>query len=632
MSANLTKRDSGAASGRGRSHRVVKTVLLVGFLAFVIAVYEAYTNPARSYELDILAATPLAFWAGIGVAFLAGMVVSLEDVSGWVRSGALMLMSLAALAVAGLPIIRGFFFYGGGDALSHLGFAKAFVSGADSPLNLLHPGIHLVSIILGAASNAPLEWAFKVMVIVFFLAFLVFVPVTVRAITGNTMGLVVGTFAAVLFLPINNISVHPSPHPTSQAILFLPFILYLLVNYLSSKPVGRNITAVSSVGVLLALSSVAVLFLHPQQALNVILVFGTVIGLQLLVRLFRPAHRFASHHALYAQTAFLSVLFVIWAPRSERTTDTVDALTNALLHGADVGDDIAVRGSSLSVLGGSLEELFIKLVFAAFVFAIIAGIFIFLSLTGRYDGDLPERNSFVKYFGLALGPIFGVVLVYFVASATTQHFRHIGFMMAIATIIGAVALTYGAGEVRNRLSWGTVQLALILLFAILFPLTMAALHPSPYYYQDSSQVTEAQMNGYQTAFDVRDEDIPWAGIRGGPRRFVEALIYGTNTTASEEFPGLKEDIPEGVFSNGTLTTYYADGRYLAITNRAIERETGLYQGFRYSDEEFAALESTPGIDRVSTNNEFDLYLIRGPTSPEPASRIVSRRLAPPLSV
>jgi hypothetical protein len=237
------------ASHEHRNRLLGKVVLIVGVLAFLFGVSTAYRNPATGYEISILGATPTAFWVGIWVALLAGLVVAATVGASRLRLGAIVLVGLSGLAVTGLPIIRGYYYYGSGDSLSHLGFARAFVSGVWSPADLLHPGSHLVAILFGAASGKGLEWAFMLMVVAFFLAFLVFVPLTVRAITGNPVGLVVGAFAAVLLLPINNVSVHPMAHPTSQAILALPFILYLVVNYVTPTSDAGWLRSVSPLGV-----------------------------------------------------------------------------------------------------------------------------------------------------------------------------------------------------------------------------------------------------------------------------------------------------------------------------------------------------------------------------------------------
>lgn len=593
-----------------------KLALVNGFVAFTVAVVVAHQTPATGYELGIYRATPLSFWLGVAVASGTALLVAFAPTSRRVRFAAWLLVGLTVAALVALPILRGYHFYGAGDSLSHLGFALTYVSGADSPLSLLHPGVHLASIFVAGVTGTALPWAFMFVVVGFSLVFVVFVALCVRVMSGDEWGITVGLFSAALVLPINNVSVHPHMHPTSQAILFLPVLLYLVVKYVRLPARSGLDRAVTPLGAVLAVASAGMLFFHPQQALNVLLLFGTVAGLQFLARRWRPDHAFASHRTLYGQTALLGVLFALWAPRSDRFTGAVQSVGQSLLTGATPADEIAQRSGSLSSLGGGIEELLFKLFFVSLVFAGVAGVFGLASLLGRFDRELPAENAAIKYLTLGLVPVFGGFLLFFVTSQTTQHFRYVGFLMAGATVLTGVALTHFATRSTFRqpslesLSLG-VRIALVVLFAVLLPLSTLALHPSPYIYQDSSHVTAAKMDGYETAFRIRDPDVPFTGVRAGPRRYVDA-IYGTGTPAAEEFPGKRDSVPADVFASASYADYFeGEGRrYLELTSTEVIREVRLWDGFRYPQRGFDALDATPGIDRVQSNGEVQLYLIR----------------------
>lgn len=590
--------------------RAAKSTLVVGFVAFIIATAVAHATPATGYELSIYWGTPASFWASISVAMLASLVVSLSPITGRVRQAALVLGGACIVALAGLPVLRGYYFYGTGDALSHLGFTRLFASGAMSPTGLLHPGVHLISIFVDGASASGLQPALMLTVVAFFLLFVVFVPLCAVAIAGREVALGLGLFSAALLLPINNVSVHPLVHPISQAILFLPFQLFLLVSYITQSAEGDGLTEATPVGILLAVTSAAIALIHPQQALNVIFLFSVIALLQFLFRRYQPGHVLAQHRTLYAQTAFAMLIFGIWAPRSPRVQNTSTGLVNGLLGAAPAADEITQRGASLSDLGGSLEGLFLKLFLASLVFSLVAGVFMLASLTGRLDGSLPERNSVVKYLTLGFVPVFGLFAVFFAASYTTQPFRYLGVLMVAVTIVGAVALAYTTDRFERAGGGRLARTALAVGFAALLVLSLMALHSSPYIYQGNSQVTESQMGGYETAFDIRDPDIPFTGVRGGPKRYLDA-IYGPGTPQRTEFPGDDASVPGGVFDNTSYAEYYETDRYLVVTESDVERETILYDGFRYSEAGFDALDSTPGINRVQANGALDLYIVQG---------------------
>ncbi|MFB6164758.1 MAG: hypothetical protein ABEJ31_06320 [Haloarculaceae archaeon] len=130
----------------------VKFGLLLGFAALAAAVAVAHGAPARGYELSIYDATPTAFWLAVCAAGLLALLGSAYSPPGSpTRTAALALAYGTALAVAALPILRGYRFFGAGDSLTHLGWVKDLSTGALSPLHLLYPGVHLSTLFVAAA-------------------------------------------------------------------------------------------------------------------------------------------------------------------------------------------------------------------------------------------------------------------------------------------------------------------------------------------------------------------------------------------------------------------------------------------------------------------------------------------------
>ena len=104
----------GYTATRRRLARREKLLLLTGFLALAGAVYAAVGAPVSGYELSLYRATPPLFWVGIALALLSALFVGLGTETARGRLTATVLGGLAGLAVAGLPLIRGYYFYGQG--------------------------------------------------------------------------------------------------------------------------------------------------------------------------------------------------------------------------------------------------------------------------------------------------------------------------------------------------------------------------------------------------------------------------------------------------------------------------------------------------------------------------------------
>jgi hypothetical protein len=602
------------------THRLSKLALAAVLVAFAAGIWAAHQAPASGYELSIYAATPDATWVGVGAALIVGGLVALTAPrESRLHDAGLVAVGVAGLTVFALPVLRGYAFYGGGDSLTHLGWASELASGRLAVTELLYPGIHTTGVFVAETAGVGIPMAvLYVVLVVFPLVYLVFVPLTVQVLGGGRRALAAGALAAALFVPVNNVSVHPLAHPTSQAIMLVAFVLYLLLAYISAPaaastsaspaPSGASARfgSVSGLGVLLAAAAVAIVFVHPQQAVNLALVFVAVAALRAVLRRYTSGAA-AQHRAIYAQTGVLVAVIALWAPRFERVGGATQATFGSLLsQGATAGEVVSQRSSSLTQVGGSIGELFVKLFLPATVLSVLAACLIALVAYRRLSAD---GDTLAGYVAVGMVPLGGVFLLMFAADIGDQYFRYLGFLMVPVSVLGAVAvgrLTSGL-DARSGRHVGTV-VAVVLLVGML-PVGVLAVHPSPYMYQANSQVTETEFGGYSNTFETREADVPFAGIRGGPRRFVD-YHYGTEYTDQQlEFPGDRAGIPEAVFAAGNYTTAYDTDRYVTVTRGAYIREVVLYESFRYPESGFAALEASPGVNRVRSNGGYTLYRV-----------------------
>ncbi|WP_232702080.1 hypothetical protein [Halobacterium wangiae] len=614
------------------SHRLSKVGLAAGFLGLLVAVVVAHRAPATGYELSIYSGTPTAVWVGLGVAMAVGTVLSLLGPrASRIYHGALLLVGSTALAMLSLPIIRGYEFYGRGDALSHLGWAREIAAGTLDPANLLYPGIHTMTIFVQSVAGVPITRAnLYVVLLVFPLLFLLFVPLSVRLLGGGSRALAIGLLAAALFIPVNNVSVHPNAHPATQGIFFFSFVLYLLLAYTVDPSSERQTTdqrtavadggrrsswwrdpesGVTGAGVLLATASVAIVLVHPQQAVNVTLAFLAITFVQLGYRRRKPDHPIAAHRAITIPTLVLVAAVLAWAPRFDRVTGTIVALIGGLFRtGATTGEVVTQKSASLTTVGGSLPTLFVKLFLPALVFSLLATWLILVAL--RRLAEAPSLNSLVAYIAVGLVPLFGIFLLMVIVQSGDQYFRYVGFIMVPVTVLGAAALSRWLNGLGGS-SRPVGAVALVVLMLVLLPVGVAATHPSPHIYQPNSQVTESEFSGFESTFEHRQEEVAFTGVRGGPRRFVD-FHYGTERAMNTlDFPGYRSPLGEQIFVKANYSDAFEEPRYMAVTESTYEREVTLYDGFRYPERSFEALEATPSVNRVRSSDGFDLYRIDG---------------------
>ncbi|WP_135302768.1 hypothetical protein [Haloarcula amylovorans] len=608
-------------------------VLLVGFLAYTIGVWFAAQKQPTGYEISIYTATPIAFWAGVAVAFVSAVLVGLNAPTGTLRNRlALLLGTLVGISMAALPTIRDYYYYGLGDALSYLGWTRMIAEGTLNPVNFLYPGIHSTAVVLTSVTGLAPRRTLQLVMVAFIALYILFTGLCVARLAARSNAIAVGVFFALLFLPINNIHTYIFPYPTSAAIFFTPFALYLVLRYLgdgSSLLSVRGLPLLTPLGLLLMLAGISAILIHPQSGSNVLFIIAAGFGLQVLAAIYeiwterrnraslsttygQSGTRYTAHRSLAPQAVVVGLFFALWTPRFDRATGTMGTVISGLLYGANPADEISTSASSLTAIGSGIGVLFAKIFLVSAVLSVVAGLVMLAALSGRLDERYPDRNALLRYVTFGFVPVFMLFGIFFITSVTRQPFRYLGFMMVFVTILVAVAVSDGIpfGLSFSSDNWrAAVAVVLVLL---LIPQALI-IHQSPHMYKTSDHVPETYMEGHVTTFENRDPSVWFAGPRGGPRRYVDAY-YGTTysdyTPSGEHFPGKEDKIPFAVFGTNT-TTHYSHCRYVPLTSRDYEKEIGLYDGFRYSAEDFENFRQNPDVYRVQSNGDYRLYFVRG---------------------
>ncbi|QWC20222.1 hypothetical protein [Halorubrum sp. 2020YC2] len=465
---------------RRRDGRLVEAALAVGYLALAAAVAAAYTAPATGYELSIYAATPPATWGALAVAVGVSVAVCLSDER--YLAPAVLLAGLGAATVAGLPLIRGYHFYGRADSLVHLGFARTMRGGGD-PLELLYPGGHLIANSLTAVAGVETPRSMMLVMWTYALSFFASVACCVWFVVPDRRALAIGAFSGFLLLPINNVSTYLHFHTYSIGMLFVPFVIYLVFAHLvggdgrervverladGSGAVGRKAAIGDEVGFvagatrpvpttyLLPLVSVALVVVHPQIALNLVFLLGGMTVTQHAYRRFRPASALADYRLLTFQTVLLTGVFAVWiATHDWAFVSTAEAMiqsvTEFVAGEGETTPRVEAQGESASSIGASVQELFVKLFGVGAVYSLLAAGAVVGLVTGYLsplEGHRSMRSTSDTAAGVTTLFLGGMVAIlpffaaHFVGSISTYLFRHVGFLTMLATIFGAVGVRY----------------------------------------------------------------------------------------------------------------------------------------------------------------------------------------------
>lgn len=592
---------------------ITRLILSIGFLALAGSALVAHATPAIGYELSVYSMTPSAVWIGLLVALAIALAVSFvpfSSVHRGSRSIALALGGLVMVVFTGLPLIRNYQYYGHHDALTHLGWATAISDGSILPTDLAYPGIHTSGTFISAAIGIPISRAMLFVTLLATIIFLVFIPLCVRNIIPTPEATTIATFSAFLLLPITTIATHHHPHPMTQAVLFSALFVYVLTKYLQSD---QSEAVVSIAGVTLALLSVAAVVYHPQLVAHLLPVAIAICLVQFFARRSTAessrstvASTIRSHRPLYGQTLFLLVVFLAWTASVGFYLDTVAYITTSaadfIFGTGEAGAAVASQGASLSTIGASMTEIFLKLFGTSLVMILlVAGLIVAvfgLGVRTQYEA-VPAMTAYFTAGLAALGALF---VLYFIASGSEIYFRVFGLMMVFAIVLGSVAITIGFTSLSRRLSRRSVQPLFSVGFAILLVASLLVIFPSPYIYNASPHVTDSSMNGYETAFENQSDDIEFVGLRGTIDRFDDA-IHG-----NEERMRSHESASESAVEDGLVSSYDSD-RYLILTKADYEREQHAYHGLRYTEQDLQSATTEQGVDRIQSNGDFELYYV-----------------------
>ena len=243
-------------------------------------------------------------------------------------------------------------------------------------------------------------------------------------------------------------------------------------------------------------------------------------------------------------------------------------------------------------LGGG-QVLVVTLLATVLILAVV--------FTGR-PNRFPDVTAVTTYLAAGLFALGCLFVIYFTSTTSEMYFRVFGLMMVFALVLASITIYEGLHVVSDWLSPTAAQTIVAGAFAALLVLSLLSVFASPYVYRQSQHVSEQQLHGYETAFDNAADGTTFAGFRGAPNRYADAL-NGQETRTRAHTSITPETVEQGPMS------YYDTDRYLVVSQLDYEREVVAYRGLRYSDDDFAALVAPPSINRVQSNGEFTTYYV-----------------------
>lgn len=562
-----------------------KILLILGFLMTTGAVVVGYTNPATTFELSIYSSTPIYFWALIVSSLLIGTFLTFQRSSVGSRTP-IVLVGISFTTIMLLPVFRGYQYLREGDPMAHLGWTKEILAGEVDPMGFLYPGVHLLSAQMKVISGVGVEHAILLTTTSIAILFLIFVPLSVRVVSDRQRGPLFGLFAGMTFLPLlQNDPISFSPR--FQAYFLTPMVLYFC---LSIFKYDRDLYFLLSL-----LGFTTLTTFHPQQSMHFLLAVGAI-TLYLLVRVYNSNRTYLPTRTLLLFSTSTGVIFWTYVNRQSRFVSGVYSYAHQFLRRVPGEEAVNAGSSSLSELGVSLVELLLRIGLANIVFSLFAGL-LFLIILVRRDWNLQVESIII-----GVGTLSVLFVVLFVLGSGAL--RVFGFLMVWITVLGTIAATRFDTALRSYTRFLSPVIPLIVVGLFLF--SLLTLFNSPFILFSSGHVMEGHFDGYETTFEYTNREDSVDFVRSASFRYYQGLEGMEQHRTSGLTIG--RQVPDH-FANQSLRTHYTENTYIAITSADYERDAIMYEGFRYSKQDFEYLRTAKHVNKVYDSNEFRLYHI-----------------------
>ncbi|WP_254861437.1 hypothetical protein [Halovivax gelatinilyticus] len=591
---------------REQLDRLILLLTTLSFSSIAVGTLIAYQNPATNYEISIYQNTPTTYW--ISLVFALSTSVFILVATNPYRTMGILLGMISIISLLGLPLIRGYHQVGGTDAMTHLGATREILWTGELVSGIRYPMIHILGAELSLIFEQDANTVLYFVSTLFAITFSTFIFIFSRRLFSIGVGHI-ALLTSFMFLPINQISTSIEPHPTSQAILYLPVVLFGILLYYG---VAKNRAIL-----IIALLVVFYIHLHPQQAANLVLLLLTLSGLIFVLdKMSGDAgpETFVNRHLPSIITFSIFWIFMgehdLLAGAVARESSRLLALTGRGIQ------TIEGRADSVETVGGSFEEIFIKIFLINFIFCTFFTYNLLKKCFAEWDVK-QLRNDFEFLISIGTLSVVGFVVISLIGGTSDQFARHLGFVMVVVTIIGSVFIHRLYLVCLDGYNDQAVKSILAILLLVMLLFSAPVIFPSEYIYRGSGHVPETQMDGYETALNHYDGNSPILHTRTPAYRYADATNGPDSKIAQKLWNQYRSEVslsPDH-FANQSLHTD-DQSFYISVLASDKTRDADMYRGFRFSFDDFDYLDRERGINKAFSNGQFELYKTGGVDSYE----------------
>lgn len=587
---------------------VINYVLLLSALLIILL-----TPPARGYEFSIYDAYPNYFWCLIIASIFLGQICAVLSVLDDSTSKYWPLGFLAAVIanclLLFLPVIRGYFIYGSGDVLTHIGYMKDIGNYASIGSNH-YPILHMLGFSMHEFTGLSFGIITMIIPPIFSIVSILYWYILGKEIFNDKSKVVI--LVLIAFLPMYGL-MNSLFTPNHESFLMLPLVLYCLIKSQNAAD-KREVSAI-----LITLSLLIVLF-HPLIAIMVMSIYALQYVSDLISKLTLSSKPHAKN--TWIVIAIMAMIFSIWSTYIYLLTDVLDSLISSIMGTDAVESEFLAQLDLLSQVEVDIIYL-IKLGLFTYGLDAILGLLALISilylliLYTKGGIKIPHfllfsMVCFILFFTL------GVTIFFTINEFGYGRVYNVAQIFSLIIISSSVVTAYR--RLQNIGNFKKVIFCALTctIVIVLIVLSAFTLHLSPNIKQVNQQVPMSDYYGMATFFEKRDDSILILEHGTSQMRFHDA-IYGCSypeVNIRYDWGGGNSLLPVDHFgynASYSLGSNYDGKRYFLLTTQGKDFYEHMYPEFpdkwRFIERDFERLESDASVIRVCSNGNLALYLI-----------------------
>ena len=588
---------------------VNKVLSIFGFVLILFSLYIiALTPGAQGYEISLYDEYPTYFWYLIIFCIFAFQIIiflniftEMSSSISWKASyiGIVILFSILLL----IPLIRRYALMGSGDPASHLGYMLDILQTGHIGSNT-YPIAHLLGIITYWICGFDLNVSMLLYPCIFFVFYALVSYLLVDNILDTRTSMLIGMILVPLAIGGSHFT------PQAQSNCYMPFVLYLYFSRFSEKNAFIY-------GMLMVVSSVLITFYHPLTSL--FLIFSFVI-FELSYSIFKY-FKFDLYLAIRRSPQIIiimTIIFWMWQSYARIIFGTFKKVNMWLYQ--DATESSSMFETYIEQI--SLVQPDLIYLLSSFVYVYGKGlILVFMGLVSIIVvfKAWNDKGIYINIYYLMFSIIFVICVVFGYGSLFIVTGTGYGRVMYYALFMSFFLIPAAVGYLLKMPDRPTlrVKLSLILFIMLLFCLaylTPLTLYHSPIIKSVGQHVTDSQLIGIDTFFEIRNEQIQIIDVGISVDRIKDAL-YGRSKKMENVVYRTTFKVPYHFgYTNDTYfgntfrePTYFTVGALFRISYQALIPEYPERWNFNQTD--FFMLENDMSVSKVYSNREFDVYLL-----------------------